>query len=353
MGCRLRCSSVNAAAGHRDDHGDCVVPGDNPRTPRPGGEATRSPRPPTHLPNPLHSGRPLADPRIRHSCLAHRFTDHRQQDQAAAVQRGRRDLPAARDQFDARVDVGHVPPAVPARVLHPRAEHPAPALLDLQGHPREQVGVERGGGAAHPDPAAGLELCQVHIGPRLGHRARCRTVRTAKATAGCRAVAFRICCVREPGTASGAAPPASGAVRAHAVILASLASGRSYPPRSPPGPARLPIPLHCASFPRRSVAGSLAPQSSRRRALWLAQCFSLASGRFCAPPSLVARSQAPSLLSPVGAAPFGSLSYRGGSGGRRLEGRSAVVGALAAGVAGSASRAIRTAVSSCGSRPAA
>jgi alkanesulfonate monooxygenase SsuD/methylene tetrahydromethanopterin reductase-like flavin-dependent oxidoreductase (luciferase family) len=43
---------------------------------------------------------------------------------------------------------------------------------------------------------------------------------------------------------------------------------------------------------------------------------------------------------------------RGGSGGRRRDGRSAVPGAAAAGVACSASSAIRTAVSSCGSAPA-
>jgi hypothetical protein len=45
-------------------------------------------------------------------------------------------------------------------------------------------------------------------------------VRTAKATTDCRAVALRIC-VREPGTALGAAPPACGQDRAHARSLAA------------------------------------------------------------------------------------------------------------------------------------
>jgi hypothetical protein len=63
----------------------------------------------------------------------------------------------------------------------------------------------------------------------------------------------------------------------------------------------------------------------------------------------------PTLTAGVGTAAGAGqgCSGRGGSGGRRLDGRSEVPGGVTAGFAASASIAIRTPVSSCGSRPAA
>ncbi len=47
-----------------------------------------------------------------------------------------------RDDLDARVNVGEMPAAVPARVLHSGAEHAAAAGIDLRRDLRQQGGVE-------------------------------------------------------------------------------------------------------------------------------------------------------------------------------------------------------------------
>ena len=109
---------------------------------------------------------------------AQRGGDDREQDAAALVQRRGRDPPAPGDDLDARVDVGDVPAAVAARVLHPGAEHAAPALVDLPGDVGQQGRIERGGDPADPHPARGNELA--------GRRAsRCRTAAARAAVAGC------------------------------------------------------------------------------------------------------------------------------------------------------------------------
>ncbi len=248
MGCRLRCSSVKTDARLRA----ITVAVSGTTSVSAGRAAARRPA------------------RRRASAITGSSTRPRSFS-AVAVTRA-----AARDQLDARVDVGHVPAAVPARVFHSGAEYPAPARLDLQRHPREQGRVERRGGPAHPDPAGGLELCQVHVGPRLGHQARRRTVRTTKGDR------------RLPGGR-----------------LEDLLRTRT----------------------RNRLRGGATSQRCGSRA--------------CREPS--------SVVARLRAHP---RSYRGGSGGRRLDGRSAVAGAAPVGRAASASRAIRTAVSSCGSRPA-
>jgi hypothetical protein len=96
--------------------------------------------------------------------------EHRQQHRAALVQRGGRYPPAMAGDLDARVDVTELPAAVPARVLHPRAEHPAAPRVNLPGQPGQLDRVEWRGGAAHPDARRGHEAglvtsYRVHLGP--------------------------------------------------------------------------------------------------------------------------------------------------------------------------------------------
>ena len=90
--------------------------------------------------------------------------DRRQQDLAALVQRGRADRPAAGDDLDRRVDVGQVPPAVAAGVLHAGAEHAAGPELDLPGDLVQLVGVESLGGTVHADAPGSQVTRLIHLG---------------------------------------------------------------------------------------------------------------------------------------------------------------------------------------------
>jgi hypothetical protein len=107
-----------------------------------------------------------------------RGRDHRQHHPAPVVQGAGADAPAAGHDLQARVGVGDVPPAVPARVLHARAEHAAAPVVDGAGDRGQPVRVERPGGAGDPHAAAGLEVGShisrfgVHVGTFVRARPR-------------------------------------------------------------------------------------------------------------------------------------------------------------------------------------
>ena len=98
---------------------------------------------------------------------AQRGADHRQQHRPPLVQRPGRDPPPGRDDLDARVHVGQVPAAVPARVLHSGAEHAAAAAIDLRRDLRQQRGVEPRGGPGYPHSGGGDELRVRCLGTRV------------------------------------------------------------------------------------------------------------------------------------------------------------------------------------------
>jgi len=103
-----------------------------------------------------------------------RGAEHGQQHRAAPVQRADGDHPPVRHDLRAGVHVGQVPAAVPARVLHPGAEHSAAALVHLRAHLVDVVGAEPLLGTDHPHLAAGDRL-----GPLAARclRSRGRSVR--------------------------------------------------------------------------------------------------------------------------------------------------------------------------------
>ncbi len=83
---------------------------------------------------------------------------HGQDDLAARVEGTGHDGPAVRHDLRTGVHIGELPAAVPARVLHPGAEHsPAPAV-HLRADVIDVRGAERLLGAGQPHPAAGDRL---------------------------------------------------------------------------------------------------------------------------------------------------------------------------------------------------
>jgi hypothetical protein len=106
------------------------------------------------------------------ACFGDRCRDRGQEHAAAVVERGRGELAAAAGELDARVDVGGVPAAVPARVLHARAEHPAAPVVDQLGDLGHLVRLERGDRSGHLDAARGDEP----RGSWLRHRTEIRAV---------------------------------------------------------------------------------------------------------------------------------------------------------------------------------
>ena len=95
----------------------------------------------------------------------HRVGDRRQDDQAAVVERAGGDVPAVGGDLHGRVHVRHVPAAVPAGILHARAEHAAAAAVDKVGNAGQFGRSERLGGAGDRHAAGGCQLDGVHRGP--------------------------------------------------------------------------------------------------------------------------------------------------------------------------------------------
>ncbi len=149
--------------------------------------------------------------------------DRRQDHAAAIVQRRGGELTAVTGQLDARVDIAGVPAAVPARVLHARAEHAASPFIDSSGDLGQQAGLKRRHRPGHGDSAGrdeprcsllrlGAEVDPAEIRPVVN--ARGHDVRPALSGPTCggrekrppdagRSPLEKSCRLREPGAAYG------------------------------------------------------------------------------------------------------------------------------------------------------
>ena len=146
------------------------------------------------------------------ACPAQGRAEHRQEHAPAVIQRPRGDLPAGGDDLRARVGVGHVPAAVPPRVLHARAHHAAAALVDERRDPAEFGGVEWRGSARDPHAIAGhhLRTLGVHGGPS-GFRPGGGRETTKRPPFPGRSLSME----RESARRLGAAPPLKASCRRH------------------------------------------------------------------------------------------------------------------------------------------
>ena len=117
---------------------------------------------------------------------------------APGVQRPDSDPPAPGHDLDAGVHIGHVPAAVPARVLHAGTQHATAPVINLRADIVQGRRPERICGPGHPDAADGDEVrpllllmlcCRVHRGS-LPH-ARCPA--NARSDRRCPGDRFWIC----------------------------------------------------------------------------------------------------------------------------------------------------------------
>ena len=102
--------------------------------------------------------------------LVHDLTDsrhgrceHRKNHAPTSVQRGDRDRAIARSQLQAGIDISHMPPGIPARILHSGTENATSAGFNGVDDLIERGGRDRFSRAADLDPGGG-HICR-HHGP--------------------------------------------------------------------------------------------------------------------------------------------------------------------------------------------